>query len=35
MDALSPLAYVPNEYRVLGERVYGYGQSAKERRAKG
>lgn len=35
MGALSPLAYVPNEYRVLGERVYGYGQSAKERRAKG
>ena len=29
-DAVRPLTYCPTEYRVLGERVYGYGESGKK-----
>ncbi|MBE0475515.1 MAG: flavin reductase family protein [Coriobacteriia bacterium] len=28
-DALRPLSYCPTEYRSLGARVYGYGESVK------
>jgi flavin reductase (DIM6/NTAB) family NADH-FMN oxidoreductase RutF len=31
-EALRPLAYLPDAYYSMGERVYGYGQSARERR---
>jgi flavin reductase (DIM6/NTAB) family NADH-FMN oxidoreductase RutF len=30
-DLLRPLAYIPNEYRGLGPRVYGFGDSARKR----
>jgi flavin reductase (DIM6/NTAB) family NADH-FMN oxidoreductase RutF len=30
-DVLRPLAYVPNEYRALGPRLLGYGDTAKKR----
>lgn len=32
VDAVNPLAYVPNEYRTLGPHLYGYGESAKRKR---
>lgn len=30
-DVLRPLVYVPNEYRALGPRLYGYGDSSRKR----